>query len=58
MNNPVLERRIGNFAHAVSRDERRWSFRPLVMTRNGQKLSLSGGFQDVISTLAETKTRP
>lgn len=38
MNNPVLEPRIGNFAHAVSRDERRWSFKPLIMIESGQTL--------------------
>jgi uncharacterized protein (DUF2235 family) len=38
MNNPHLEPNIRNFAHAVSRDERRWSFRPLIFERDGQDL--------------------
>jgi uncharacterized protein (DUF2235 family) len=36
-NDPTLERSICHFAHAVSRDERRWSFRPLIFSRNGQE---------------------
>ena len=38
MNNPHLEPNIRNFAHAVSRDERRWSFRPLMFERHEQDL--------------------
>lgn len=30
VNNPILEPNIRRVAHAVSRDERRWSFRPLI----------------------------
>jgi len=38
MNNPVVESAIRNVAHAVSQDERRWSFRPLILKKNGQQL--------------------
>lgn len=37
VNNPVLEPSILNFAHAVSRDERCWSFRPLIFKKTRQR---------------------
>jgi uncharacterized protein (DUF2235 family) len=37
MNNPFLESRIRNFAHAESKDERRWSFKPLILLKNDQE---------------------
>ena len=36
LNSPVLEPGIRNVAHAVSRDERRWSFKPLLFINGGQ----------------------
>lgn len=38
LNSPVLERRIKNMAHAISRDERRWSFKPLIFEQNNQDI--------------------
>jgi uncharacterized protein (DUF2235 family) len=37
LNEPVLEAGITNVAHAVSRDERRWSFKPLLFRDGGQQ---------------------
>src|SRR6202023_1965380 len=36
LNNPKLEPNIRNVAHAVSRDERRYNFEPLIFLRNQQ----------------------
>lgn len=36
VNNPILEPNIRNVAHAVSRDEKRWSFKPLLFERSEQ----------------------
>lgn len=35
-NNPILEAHIRNFAHCVSIDERRWSFKPLIFQKTRQ----------------------
>lgn len=37
LNDPCLEPGILSFAHAVSRDDRRFSFEPLIFAKNGQK---------------------
>jgi hypothetical protein len=37
LNAPLLEPGIQNVAHAVSRDERRWSFAPILFVDGGQK---------------------
>jgi hypothetical protein len=36
LNSPLLEPGIENFSHAVSRDERRWSFAPIIFENGGQ----------------------
>lgn len=38
LNSSLLEMRIKNFAHAASRDERRWSFKPLVFQQSAQAI--------------------
>jgi hypothetical protein len=38
LNSRALERRIRNMAHAVSRDERRWSFQPLIFEQDDQDI--------------------
>jgi hypothetical protein len=58
VNNPILEPNILNVAHAVSRDERRLAFKPLIFKANGQHTLIQAWFPGYHSDVGGDQTKP